>query len=162
MMSPEEKVRRMNEERLRKQRQKQMRFVDEYMIDFNGAQAAIRAGYSPDSAITRSVKLMKMKWIQEEINARTALLRSNKICDAKEVLELLTKVARGEETEECVVVEGVGAGFSKANIINKVVVPKDRLRALELLGKAHQMFVDRVKIDVVPQIIDDIGDEDEG
>jgi phage terminase small subunit len=30
--------------------EKQRRFCEEYMLDFNGTQAAIRAGYSPDSA----------------------------------------------------------------------------------------------------------------
>ncbi|MDO4669737.1 MAG: terminase small subunit, partial [Butyricicoccus pullicaecorum] len=29
---------------------KQQRFVDEYLIDLNATQAAIRAGYSPDTA----------------------------------------------------------------------------------------------------------------
>jgi len=29
---------------------RQTRFVDEYLVDFNGAQAAIRAGYSPNAA----------------------------------------------------------------------------------------------------------------
>lgn len=30
--------------------EKQKRFVEEYLIDLNATQAAIRAGYSPDSA----------------------------------------------------------------------------------------------------------------
>ena len=30
--------------------EKQRRFVEEYLIDLNATQAAIRAGYSPDSA----------------------------------------------------------------------------------------------------------------
>ena len=29
---------------------RQQRFVDEYLIDLNGTQAAIRAGYSPNTA----------------------------------------------------------------------------------------------------------------
>lgn len=29
---------------------KQQRFVEEYMVDSNATQAAIRAGYSPDTA----------------------------------------------------------------------------------------------------------------
>lgn len=29
---------------------KQKRFIEEYLIDMNATQAAIRAGYSPDSA----------------------------------------------------------------------------------------------------------------
>ena len=33
---------------------KQQRFVDEYLIDLNATQAAIRAGYSPDTAQSRS------------------------------------------------------------------------------------------------------------
>lgn len=30
--------------------EKQLRFVKEYLIDLNGTQAAIRAGYSPNTA----------------------------------------------------------------------------------------------------------------
>ena len=30
--------------------QKQKRFIEEYLIDLNATQAAIRAGYSPDTA----------------------------------------------------------------------------------------------------------------
>lgn len=141
------------------QHDKQLRFVDEYMLDMNGQAAAIRAGYAPSCASATAAVLLKNKWVQEEIARRTEMLRSHKIADAQEVLELLTKIARGEEIEECVVVEAVGRGITKAGIINKVVVPRDKLRALELLGKAHQIFVDRVKMEEVPTIIDDIWDE---
>lgn len=37
---------------------KQQRFVEEYMLDLNGAQAAIRAGYSPRTAQEQSSRLL--------------------------------------------------------------------------------------------------------
>ena len=38
---------------------KQQRFIDEYMIDFNGTQAAIRAGYSPRTAGSQAYQLVR-------------------------------------------------------------------------------------------------------
>jgi phage terminase small subunit len=37
---------------MKKLTNKQKRFVDEYLIDLNGGQAALRAGYSPKTADT--------------------------------------------------------------------------------------------------------------
>ena len=37
---------------------KQQRFVDEYLVDLNGKQAAIRAGYSPKTAIMQASRLL--------------------------------------------------------------------------------------------------------
>lgn len=39
----------------------QKRFVDEYLIDYNATQAAIRAGYAPDSARQQASQLLKKK-----------------------------------------------------------------------------------------------------
>lgn len=48
---------------------KQQRFVDEYMIDLNGTQAAIRAGYSPDTASEISWENLRKPQIQRQITA---------------------------------------------------------------------------------------------
>ncbi|MFA9203068.1 MAG: terminase small subunit, partial [Flavobacteriales bacterium] len=37
---------------------KQQRFIDEYLIDFNATQAAIRAGYSSDTAKQQGSRLL--------------------------------------------------------------------------------------------------------
>jgi len=49
---------------------KQSRFIDEYLIDLNGAQAAIRAGYSPRCAKEQASRLLTYAHVQAEIEER--------------------------------------------------------------------------------------------
>ena len=52
--------------------ERQMRFVDEYLIDLNCEAAAIRAGYSPKYARGNAHKLVAISCIQEQIQKRMA------------------------------------------------------------------------------------------
>jgi phage terminase small subunit len=49
---------------------KQLRFIDEYLIDFNATQAADRAGYSKKTAGSQGFDLLKKPEIQEAIKAK--------------------------------------------------------------------------------------------
>lgn len=49
---------------------KQVRFIEEYLVDLNGTQAAIRAGYSPDSATVQASKMLTLPKIQEALTAK--------------------------------------------------------------------------------------------
>ena len=49
---------------------KQERFIDEYMIDLNATQAAIRAGYSKDTAEAMGYKLVHKSLVSEIENAK--------------------------------------------------------------------------------------------
>lgn len=51
---------------------KQRRFLDEYLIDLNGKEAAIRAGYARNGAAVRAYKLLKLPQIQEGLRADVA------------------------------------------------------------------------------------------
>ena len=53
---------------------KQRRFAEEYVVDHNGTQAAIRAGYSADSAKSRASKLLA----NSEVSQLVAKLDSEK------------------------------------------------------------------------------------
>ena len=53
---------------------KRQRFVDEYKLDTNGAQAAIRAGYSPRSAKVTASRLLTDANVQAAIAAGAAAL----------------------------------------------------------------------------------------
>jgi phage terminase small subunit len=68
--------------------------------------------------------------------------------DIQEIQERLTRIARGETIEETVVVEGTGQGFSEARVVQKKVTPKDQVKALELLGKANGMFIEKHQVEV--------------
>lgn len=47
---------------------KQKRFVEEYLIDLNATQAAIRAGYSPDTAGSIGAENLKKPEIKSRID----------------------------------------------------------------------------------------------
>ena len=51
---------------------RQMRFCDEYLIDLNATQAAIRAGYSEKYANTNAPKLLQNTAVKEYIQKRKA------------------------------------------------------------------------------------------
>ena len=133
---------------------KQKRFCDEYLIDTNATQAAIRAGYSEKTAYSIGQENMKKPEIRAYIDERLAEIQSKKIADATEVMQYLTSVLRGEETEEVVVVEGCGEGFSSARTMDKAVGAKEKLKAAELLAKRYGLLTDKIGIEgVVPVVI---------
>lgn len=51
---------------------KQQRFCDEYLIDLNATQAAIRAGYSEKTAMEQGYQLLQKTSVQEYIQERKA------------------------------------------------------------------------------------------
>ena len=50
-----------------KLRERQKRFVEEYLVDLNATQAAIRAGYSEQTAYSIGQRLLKKVEVQEAI-----------------------------------------------------------------------------------------------
>lgn len=134
---------------------KQMRFIDEYLIDLNGAQAAIRAGYSANGANRMGSILLSNIDIQAEIQARIDAAHSEKIAEAAEVMQYLTSVMRGEMTDETL--RFIGDGYQEKTNIK--VSTKDRLKAAELLGKRYSLFTDKVNVDgTIPVVISGAGD----
>ncbi|WP_110513729.1 terminase small subunit [Herpetosiphon llansteffanensis] len=68
---------------------KQRRFVDEYLVDFNATQAAIRAGHSQRSASSIGSENLRKPEIQTEINRRL-----DSIMPKAEILGRLAQQAR--------------------------------------------------------------------
>lgn len=133
---------------------RQMRFCDEYLIDLNATQAAIRAGYSAKYANTNASKLLQITAIKEFLAKRMAEKTSDLIADQDEVLRYLTSVMRGE-SKACVLArEETGA----ERVIAKPPDEKERLKAAELLGKRYSIFTDKMDIDgALPvTIVDDL------
>ena len=119
---------------------KQKRFCDEYLVDYNATQAAVRAGYSAKTAYSIGNDNLKKPELKNYIDQRIEELRSERTADAAEVMEYLTSVVRGESRAAVVVVEGSGDGCSEAKIIEKPPDEKERLKAAELLGKRFGLF----------------------
>lgn len=127
---------------------KQKRFCDEYLIDLNATQAAIRAGYSKKTAKVTGYENLTKPYIKKYINERMAAKEKELIADQDEVLKYLTSVLRGESQSTEIVVEGTGDGCSEARTIMKEPSEKDRLKAAELLGKRYGLYTDKVQAEL--------------
>ena len=140
---------------------KQKRFCDEYLIDLNATQAAIRAGYSKKTARKIGQENLTKPDIKKYIEARMAEKEKELIADQDEVLKYLTAVMRGKSQSEVVVVEGIGEGCSEARSMQKAPDEKERLKAAELLGKRYGLYTDKIdqQIDMELNISIDYGDE---
>ena len=139
---------------------KQKRFCDEYLIDLNATQAAIRAGYSEKSARAIATENLSKPYIKAYIDERMAEKEDELIADQNEVLKYLTSVLRGNTQSEIVVVEGTGDGCSEARAMQKAPDEKERLKAAELLGKRYGLYTEKVdqQIDMELNINIDYGD----
>ena len=136
---------------------KQKLFCDEYLIDANATQAAIRAGYSKKTANEQGSRLLANVSVKEYIDKRMAEKEKRLIACQDEVLKYLTQVLRGQSQSEIVVVENIGDFTSEARRIQKSPDEKERLKAAELLGRRYGLFTDKVQADVViPVFKDDI------
>lgn len=125
--------------------EKQKRFCDLYIKLGNATEAAIQAGYSRKTAKVIGQENLTKPYLREYINDRLAELESSRIADAKEVLQYLTAVMRGEKDEEVIVTEGVGDGRSEAKIVKKKMGGRDQVRAAELLAKRYGLLTDKVE-----------------
>lgn len=133
---------------------KQKRFADEYLIDCNATQAAIRAGYSEKTARSIGQENLTKPNIKAYIDEQLEQLHDETIATAEEVMKYLTSVLRGQSESEIVVVEGMGDGMSNARRMTKAPDERERLKAAELLGKRFNMFTDKITVDgAVPVII---------
>ncbi len=104
---------------------KQRRFIEEYLIDFNGCQAAIRAGYSESSAKEIAAENLTKPNIKSEIDRLTAQMTEKAIVTKEMVLQGLLDEARMYDE---------GASHSA------------RVSAWAHLGKHLGIFMDKVEL----------------
>ena len=75
---------------------KQRLFADEYIKSGNATQSAIKAGYINEVSGRENLRKPTVK---AYIDAKMAEIESHKIADAKEAMQAITSIARGETTE---------------------------------------------------------------
>ena len=111
--------------------QKQHRFIDEYIISGNATQAYLKAGYKVSESVARrnASRLLTNADIKVEIERRNAEIKSKKTADMTEVMEYLTSVMRGEQTETVATARGVFPDVP--------VSAKDRISAAKELLKRY-------------------------
>lgn len=138
---------------------KQWKFADNYIELGNATKAALKAGYSKNTASEIGYENLNKPHIKSYIDGKLKEISDKKIAEGEEVLEYLTSLMRGQEVEEVLI--GQGQGLQDVTEIK--VSAKDRLKAAELIGKRYALFTDKVDIEgnVGAIIIDDIPDIDE-
>lgn len=128
---------------------KQKRFVDEYIISGNATDAAIKAGYSKRTAKSIGAENLTKPDIVNALREKEREIQSKKIAKQEEVLEYLTSILRGEETQQTLI--GVGKGVQAITDIE--LSAADKIKAAELIGKRFGMWTDKVELESNSQVV---------
>ena len=139
---------------------KQKRFIEEYLIDLNATQAAIRAGYSSDTAYSIGNENMKKPEIKAcidkamaersrrtGVNADRVLMELAKVAfvNASDVIDADTATVKADALpEDTAAIQSVKVKTFGEDGLEREIKMADKLKALELLGKHLGMFKDKV------------------
>lgn len=165
---------------------KQKRFVEEYLIDLNATQAAIRAGYKAGSAQRASEigsELLQKTPVAEAIQQAMAERSKRTGISQDRVIQELARIAfvnpqnvinpkdasvKADATEDdlaCIQsVKVKTMDGAKGKSVEREVRLNDKMKALELLGKHLGMFKDKLEVDADMDlnITIDYGEDDTG
>ena len=121
-------------------------FADEYIISLNATQSYLKAypKASYETANVEGCKLLVKPSIKNYIDEQLAKKQDERIMKQDEILRLLTSIARGEQTEQTL--KGDGNGYQI--LVDKDISAKDRIKALELLGKRYGTFAEKIDVNV--------------
>ena len=118
---------------------RQIQFAQEYVVDFNGKQAAIRAGYSEKTSESQASRLLRNVKVRSEIER----LLEDPVGKRNETRErILSELEVMAYTDDAIEVRKDKDG----EILD--VSRRDKLRAIELLGKMHGLYTDKVDVDL--------------
>ena len=149
---------------------KQQRFVEEYLIDLNATQAAIRSGYSEKTArkigSENLTKLDIQEAIQEaqnKLTERTEITQDYVLTNIKKVIErCMQQEAVQSRDGSPLLVEGPEGDLACLFEFKET----GALKGLELLGKHLGMFKDKIEHSVqvkqqLGELLDEISEDDQ-
>jgi len=117
---------------------KQKSFADEYLKDYNGKQAAIRAGYSEKTAENQASRMLRLVKVAEYLGKRQIEKEKKIGITIEAIIEELREVGFG-------VVDG------------EKLKMNDKIKALELLGKHLGMFSENkdkeTEVNIMVQVV---------
>ena len=158
---------------------RQQRFVEEYLVDANARQAAIRAGYSARSAEVNGPRLLRNAQVATAVEEKQKERAERTQVTADRVIEELALIAFGDigdffdatgnlrDVSE--LSEDAKRRLGSIDVLRETtrsngdvrtieqtlkVKPWDKLRALDMLGKNLGMFRDKVNIGADVSLLD--------
>lgn len=158
---------------------KQKRFVEEYLIDLNATQAAIRAGYSADTAEQIGYQLLQKTSVSNEVAKAMAERSKRTGINQDRVLQELAKIGFAKITDvvdpETAKIKQDAVGDDLACIQSIKIKPNewgterevklyDKKGALVDIGKHLGLFKDKLELDADMElnISIDYGGDDTG
>lgn len=151
--------------------EKQQRFVDEYLIDLNATQAAIRTGYSAKTADVQGSRLLANVKVQQAISVAMAERSKRTGVNQDRVVLELAKVAFVKMTDivddhgrirsdasddDLSCIESVkykSSDTDTGSSVEREVKISPKLKALELLGKHLGMWNDKLDVNITQPIV---------
>lgn len=130
---------------------KQKRFCEEYIVDCNATQAAIRAGYSQKTARQIGQNLLTKVDIQNHISdlrEQIGQTAKSKILQCSEICETLTKIITGEQREEKIYLTELGE-IKEYGIVNQ----NNQIKSMELLAKLMGYMNNKIEVEGVAKIV---------
>ncbi len=148
---------------------KQIRFCEEYIVDRNGAQAAIRAGYSPKTAIEQASRLLTKAHVQQYLNELIREQADRTKIKADRVLNEIGKLAfsdirkifdaDGKLLPAHMLPDEIAASIASIEVVTNIIPGTkpveveytskikfwDKRGSLELLGKHLKLFTEKVE-----------------
>jgi len=153
---------------------KQLRFIDEYMVDLNATQAAIRAGYSAKTASDIGRQLVRKTPVAKAIAERQQVISERVGVTAERIVEELAKIGfanmldyitigsngdpfvdlsklsrdQASAIAEVTVEDFVDGRGEDARVVRKIKFKlHDKRASLVDLGRHIGMFKERVELD---------------
>lgn len=158
--------------RVAKLNARQQRFVDEYLIDLNATQAAIRAGYSVKTAQEQGAQLLSKLMVQQAVSEKMAERSKRTGVNQDRIVLELAKIALVKMTDlvdshgrikdtasedDLACIESIKYKASESDTgssVEREVKLASKLKALELLGKHLGMWNDKLDVNVsLPVVI---------
>lgn len=166
---------------------KQQRFVEEYLVDLNATQAAIRAGYSPNTANEQGSRLLANVSVRACIDiemaerakrtginadrilielARIGLIKPDKLIDFDEAM--VKEDASEDDIAAIASIKVKKVPTEDGEIVEREIKMHDKIKALELCGKHLGMFKEKLEINAnvnstakLDSILEQLGEDDE-
>lgn len=150
---------------------KQQLFVDEYLIDLNATQAAIRAGYSAKTADQQGSRMLTNVKVQQAVakamadrskrtgvNQDRVVLELAKLAFVKmtDIVDSHGRIRNTATDDDLACIESVKYKSSESDTgssIEREVKISPKLKALELLGKHLGMWNDKLDVNITQPIV---------
>lgn len=151
--------------------EKQQRFVEEYLIDLNATQAAIRAGYSAKTADQQGSRMLANVKVQQAISVAMAerskrtgvnqdrvVLELAKIAFVRmtDVVDSNGRIKQDASADDLSCIESIKYKESDNEFggsVEREVKIASKMKALELLGKHLGMWNDKLDVNVTAPIV---------